>query len=142
MKFKEYSVGDDLYRDSLRLREECLRIPLGLKLSESDKARDSEQFHFCLLDELEMIASISVDPLNRFCVQFRQMAVKTTRQGRGVGALLLTLVEKEMVERGYQRIVMDARVMAEAFYDKQGYQAEGERFSRVGIDHIRMSKKI
>ena len=43
---------------------------------------------------------------------------------------------------GFKRIVLNARLGAEGFYARFGYQAEGEPFDENTIPHIRMSKDL
>jgi predicted GNAT family N-acyltransferase len=142
MEFGEFSTQDRLYRDALKLREEHLRLPLGLVLSERDMAGDGEQFHYGVVDKGRLIACVSIRPIDRDSVQLRQMVVSPHLRGRGVGALLVSSMEAEIGRRGYRRIEMDARVSAEGFYRKQGYEPDGGIYRHLGIDHVKMQKQI
>lgn len=142
MQFVQFSVIDNIYQDSLKLREEHLRIPFGLKLSQNDTLNDSEQFHYGICDDAILVASVSIKIIDFENVQLRQMAVSQKYQGKYIGAKLISLTEKELKDKGYKRITMDARVSAMNFYNKQGYSPEGKIYDHIGIDHIKMKKRI
>jgi ribosomal protein S18 acetylase RimI-like enzyme len=70
------------------------------------------------------------------------MAVQNNLQGKGVGATLLRFAENVARDRGYTFMTMHARDSAVSFYEKNGYQVEGESFFEVTIPHYKMAKKI
>lgn len=67
-----------------------------------------------------------------------RMAVHKPWRGRGVGArLLLTLMEVAR-RRGEHEVVLSAQLSARAFYERYGFQAEGDTYMDAGIEHILM----
>ena len=43
---------------------------------------------------------------------------------------------------GYEEIVLHARETALGFYQKLGYETEGDSFTEVGLPHSAMRKKL
>ncbi|MGV8943254.1 GNAT family N-acetyltransferase [Thermomonas sp.] len=71
-----------------------------------------------------------------------RMAVLAQWRGRGVGdALLLALVEQAR-QRGWQDVHLNAQVSALGFYERHGFQPEGERFMEAGIEHQAMRRTL
>ena len=71
-----------------------------------------------------------------------RMAVLAPWRGRGVGdALLLALVEQARL-RGWHDVHLNAQVPALGFYERHGFQPEGERFMEAGIEHQSMQRTL
>jgi predicted GNAT family N-acyltransferase len=71
-----------------------------------------------------------------------RMAVRAPWRGRGVGdALLLALVEQARL-RGWQDVHLNAQASAITFYERHGFQPEGERFMEAGIEHQAMLRTL
>jgi hypothetical protein len=75
----EAAYGSDLYGQALRLREEILRRPLGLAVTEQERADDALRQHFCAVAGGEVVGSVSLRPLGPHTLQLRQCA----RRGGG-----------------------------------------------------------
>jgi predicted GNAT family N-acyltransferase len=134
--------GSDLYRQCVALREEILRKPLGLTLSDGELADDRQRWHFCAVAEGNVIGSVSLKPLDNWTLQLKQMAVSATQRGANVGARLLQYAEAWARQEGSRLIVLHARVGARGFYAKFGYSVEGESFEENTILHIKMTKRL
>ena len=71
-----------------------------------------------------------------------RMAVRAPWRGRGVGdALLLALVE-EARKRGWPEVRLNSQASAIGFYERHGFQPEGERFIEAGIEHQAMARTL
>jgi predicted GNAT family N-acyltransferase len=138
----ETAYGSDLYAQALRLREEILRRPLGLVVTEQERADDALRRHFCAVAGGVVVGSVSLRPLGPHTLQLRQMAVGETRRGMRIGARLLDHAEAWGRGQGFQMIVLNARMGAEGFYAKFGYGCEGEPFEETTLPHIRMTKRL
>jgi N-acetylglutamate synthase-like GNAT family acetyltransferase len=134
--------GSDLYHQCVALREEILRKPLGLTLSDEELADDSQRWHFCALSEGHVIGCVSLKTLDERALQLKQMAVAATQQGAHVGARLLQYAEAWARQEGFRLIVLHARIGAKGFYAKFGYSAEGEPFNENTILHLKMTKRL
>ncbi len=67
-----------------------------------------------------------------------RMAVLADWRGQGVGSALLSGLIEEGRSRGFAQLILNAQVRAIAFYERQGFKAEGETFDEAGIPHRRM----
>jgi ribosomal protein S18 acetylase RimI-like enzyme len=139
--FREIVYGTDEYRLACLLREEVLRKPLGLSLTDEDLAREKGQLHFGHFEPNGALAGCVVAvPLSPTDVRIRQMAVSPSRQRKGLGRRIMEELEKTLRARGFRHFVLDARTSAAGFYEKLGYRAVGEEFLEVTIPHVRMEK--
>jgi predicted GNAT family N-acyltransferase len=142
MRLEEITFGSDLFLKELELRDEMLRKPIGLEHSEADLEKEPGYRHFGLLVEENLIACLMVVPHGEGLSQIRQMAVREDLQGRGYGRFLMTAVEPILHADGVGRIFLNARSTAIDFYAKLGYEGVGDRFTEVGIPHLRMEKAL
>ncbi len=142
IRIVEAPLGSDLYRQSLILREAVLRTPLGLRLTEEELADDARRRHFCALSRGAVVGSVSLKPIDGETLQLRQMAVAEDRRRERIGAELLKHAEGFARAEGFKRIVLNARLGAERFYARFGYQVQGEPFDENTIPHVRMSKDL
>jgi predicted GNAT family N-acyltransferase len=138
----EAPFGSDLYRQALILREAILRVPLGLTLTEEERADDAVRQHFCALFDGAVVGTVSLKPLDVETLQLRQMAVAEDRRREKIGARLLARAEDWARWEGYRAIVLNARLGAEGFYAKYGYLTQGEPFDENTVPHVRMTKRL
>jgi GNAT superfamily N-acetyltransferase len=125
-----------------QLREDVLRIPLGLSLRNEDLSRDRINEIFIAQVEDRVIGCVFLQPMDAGSIQLRAMAVYPEWQGRGVGAMLVTAAEEWAQSAGYRRIELHARKVAMGFYLAIGYHSFGDQFTEVGIPHFMMEKKL
>ena len=134
--------GTKEYEDTLVLRYEVLRKPLGLSYDPRELAEEDDSFHIATRFEGKVLACLVLKPLDERYIKMRQLAVRESSQGKGFGRELVNHAESFAKERGYAEIVLHARETALGFYEKLGYQAEGARFVEVGLPHFLMQKRL
>lgn len=143
MKFTQIPFGSALYERAWLLRQKVLREPLGLQLQNAEREAELQQLHYGLLDEANhLLACVSVMRISENTAKLRQMAVDPRQQKSGLGRTLLEHVESELKVQGYSEIEMHARVSAQDFYQKQGYQTVSAIFTEVTIPHVKMRKLV
>ena len=130
------------YIETVALRDEVLRNPLGLSYGPTELAAEKDSFHLGLREGAELVACLVLKPLDERCIKMRQLAVRESGQGKGFGRELLNYAESFAKRRGYEEIVLHARETARGFYEKLGYEAEGDSFTEVGLPHLAMRKKL
>ncbi len=136
------SFGSEEYLKTLRLREEILRVPLGLKLTPQELEKDIHDLHLGAFRDDRLLACLILSRLGEARMKMRQVAVAATSQGKGVGRLLVVESEKITWQEGFSEIELSARETALGFYKKLGYAVEGGATSTIGIPHFLMIKKI
>jgi predicted GNAT family N-acyltransferase len=142
--FTEIEFGTPAYDQSIQLRDEVLRKPLGLEFSIDELSKEYSSHHIACfaMDSEDMLGILVLKPLNSQDVKMRQVAICTHLQSKGIGSLLVKYSEEYAISKGYLNIELNARESAVAFYKKLGYTVEGGVFEEVSIPHFRMVKKI
>lgn len=164
-RFLEVVHDSSLYKKTIELREQVLRIPLGLSFVGAELEAEADSRHFALVEsavqsasqqtddrqarqssEVESetpIAVVVIKPTNiKGQVKLRQMAVDPSHQRKGLGKRLIRCVEAALQESGVERIELNARLEAIDFYLQLDYTKEGPEFIEVGITHQKMVKLI
>jgi predicted GNAT family N-acyltransferase len=145
-EFREIAYGSEAYKQTLELRHRVLRAPLGLDLWAENLAAETSQRHFSIwaVDRKTetLLACVVIVPLADALVKLRQMAVDPQYQRQNLGQQLIAGVEKILLSEGVKQIELHARISAQPFYTACGYEAAGEIFTEVGIDHRCMIKII
>jgi len=143
MTFRAIEFGSDDFRTECELRNQVLRVPIGLRLDDEDLDQEQQQLHFGLFDQCgDLVACVIAAPLSATAAKIRQMAVHRVHQGHGHGRRMLHDVEAYLAQRGFVYFVLHARMTAVGFYTKQGYVKLGQAFMEVGLPHISMEKHI
>ena len=134
--------GSGEYEETIALRYKVLRKPLGLSYDPTELAGEKESFHLALRKGDELMACLVLKPLDERCIKMRQLAVRESSQAKGFGRELVNYAHSFAREREYAEIVLHARETARGFYQKLGYEAEGDSFFEVGLPHLAMRKKL
>lgn len=131
------------YHELLSVRNEVLRLPLGLDIKNDDLAAEAACHHLAYLDGYEkVVGGLQIKKINDQTYQVRQMAVLTDYQHRGIGSVLLKTAEEFIDQQGGTQILIEAREYAIPFYLKHGYEIIGDRFFKVTLPHKAMTKNI
>jgi predicted GNAT family N-acyltransferase len=137
----EYGSRD--YDAACALRHVVLRVPLGMDLYAEDLSAEAEHLHYGAFDaEGTLVGTAAAVPLGSGVAKVRQVAVGDALRGNGIGAMLMREVEADLRSEGYARLVLHARAPVVGFYERLGYETEGEPFTEVGIPHRRMTKAL
>ncbi|HWO14724.1 MAG TPA: GNAT family N-acetyltransferase [Polyangiaceae bacterium] len=132
---------DDPLREAAReLRFRVLREPLGFSRADVIVEGEDASLHLIAVDDGHVVACVMVTPTAPTRGKLRQMAVKPSHQGTGLGRALVHHLEQELRARGYNEIELHAREHAVGFYEKLGYAPEGDTFTEVGLAHCLMRK--
>ncbi len=130
------------YIESVALRQDVLRTPLGLKFTKENMTNDANEMHIAATDGEQLIGVLLLRPLSDHLVKMRQVAVKEVYQGKGVGKQMVQFCESLCKSMGFARIELNARQVALAFYLSQDYDQIGESFLEIWIPHFNMIKKL
>jgi ribosomal protein S18 acetylase RimI-like enzyme len=142
MKCQEVQYATDEYRQTVVLRDQVLRQPLGMKTSDDDLAADRACLHFGCWDSDRLAACLVLQPLGKAIIRMRQVAVDTDYQRQGIGTLLVSFAESQALDRGFREVVMHARDTAVEFYQRLGYTTAGDPFLELAIEHFLMKKSL
>lgn len=140
----EIPFGTPAFDESIRLRYDILREPLGLDFEAKDIAEEYRQIHLGGYDEsMRLVACLVLNPIeDENATKMRQVAVAENFQKKGLGTLLVAESEKLAKERGFNKMVMSARVTAVPFYERLGYKKSGRKYTEVTVPHYKMQKPL
>jgi ribosomal protein S18 acetylase RimI-like enzyme len=139
---KEVQHGSPEYWETVALRERLLRKPLGLQFTATELEGEVDSYHLACYQDDMLVACIVMKPMGNGTIRMRQLIVVEQYQRRGIGTALVAYAESFVRERGFREIVMHARETAVAFYERLGYEKEGECFIDVTIPHFFMRKRL
>ncbi len=141
-EYKEVAFESAEYRETLLLRDEVLRKPLGIRFSADQLRTEHQDWHLALFTGTACLACCVLSRINGDTVKLRQMAVSPALQGKKLGTKLLQEAERFAREKGFSKVILHARAYALPFYEKAGYQTRGGEFEEVGIPHYLMEKGV
>ena len=132
-----------IYLDALHIRNEVFvheqQVPLELEIDEYEALA----IHFVLYDEHDhALATLRLLPLENSQMKLQRMAVIKEARHKHLGQQLIQFAEDFCREQHVTSITLGGQESAIAFYQKLGYQVEGERFMDAGIPHFTLTKKL
>jgi ribosomal protein S18 acetylase RimI-like enzyme len=143
MNIQEIPFGSDDYNKECTLRNEVLRLPLGLNLFDEDLSSENQQMHFGMFDPngnlIACVIGVARSPIE---AKIRQMAVDPEHQGKGYGSRIICFLEEFLAPKGFTHFSMHARLSAVGFYEKLGYVKVGPIFTEVRLPHVQMEKSL
>ena len=142
MPVKQIDYGSREYSQMLELRQEILRRPLNLNLSDEHLENEKNDILIGAFDEELMLGCCLLCHVDKQTIQLRQMAVQNNLQGKGVGGTIMHFAENLARDRGYKKIIMHARSSASGFYEKFGFHIVGDEFMEVSVPHYIMEKSL
>lgn len=142
MALKIIDHGTPEYQQMVKLRDDILRRPLGLKFSPEELEAEKENLLMAAYEDDQMLGCCMLVEEDPQTVRLRQMAVLNDLQGKGIGRALMTFAENLARDRGYRTITMHARDNALGFYEKMGYRKVGQPFEEITIPHYVMEKRL
>ena len=142
MALKIIDHGTKEYHQMVQLRNDILRKPLGLSFTPEELEKEKEEILIGAFEEEKMLGCCMLITIDPATVRLRQMAVLNNVQGKGIGRALMQFAENIARDMGYRKMTMHARQTAIGFYEKLGYQVNGDLFEEVSIPHYIMEKAL
>ena len=134
--------GTKEYQQMVNLRMEILRKPLGLTFDQAELEKEKEDVLMGAFEDEKMLGCCLLTRMDPTTMRLRQMAVPNSMQGKGIGRALMIFAENIARDLGYKKLCMHARKTALGFYEKLGYNANGEEFLEITIPHYIMEKAL
>ncbi len=135
--------GTPAYDDTVKLRDDILRKPLGLEFTPEYLAVEHDMMHLaCYNEQHHLLACLILAPQENGEIKMRQVAVREDCQRKGIGQLMVADSENIAREKGFTKMTMHARDTAVPFYQKLNYKKKGRAFTEVGIKHYKMEKEL
>jgi predicted GNAT family N-acyltransferase len=140
MECKRLLYGSAEQLESVEIRRNVLRKPLGLDFNQDELDEEHGQFHMACLQNGKIAGILLLKEIEKGVLKMRQVAVSPLLQGKGIGRTLVRFSEKWAIDNNYHTIELHARKTAVDFYLGMDYHLEGDEFLEVGIPHMKMTK--
>ena len=140
MRVEVVAHGSPKYLETIQLRREILRRPLGLDFMPQQLADEATDIHLAGIVEGQVVACLILTPVGNESAHMRQVAVVPERQRQGLGRLIVEASEGVARNKGFHKMILHARDTAVPFYLALGYTITGEPFEEVSIPHLQMFK--
>ena len=143
MIIRELEYGTPDFDEALKLRTDVLRKPLNLMFKEEEIEAEYKEYHIAAFTKgLNLIAVLSLRPIDAREIKMRQVAVSPNFQYQGVGKELVYFSEQFLIKKNFNMVSLHARDTAVPFYLKLNYLIKGDVFEEVGIPHVKMFKEF
>ena len=142
IRIEEIAFGSSDYKRAVTIREEILRIPLGLSFSKEELEEEASDFHIAGYSDETMIGTLVLSPQNDETIRMRQVAVHSDYHKKGIGKQLVEFSENFAVKKGYKKMILHSREDVIPFYTKLNYTVFGDRFESVSLPHFCMERQL
>jgi GNAT superfamily N-acetyltransferase len=142
MALKIIDHGTPEYQQMLKMRDDILRKPLGLKISVDEIEKEKENLFIAAFEDEQMLGCCMIVEMDPKKARLRQMAVLNNLQGKGIGRALIQFAENIARDHGYRIMSMHARKPTVPFFEKMGYKVTGPEFIEITIPHFEMEKDL
>lgn len=130
------------------LLEKAFKIRRTVFINEQNVAEELEidgedvnSLHFLIYSDDEPAGTCRVRSLEDGWWKLERFAVLKTYRRFGLGKKLLLFVEKTAKNSGIKKLIFNAQISAEGFYNSLGYKKlDNEIFYEAGIAHVKMEK--
>ncbi|KLN96248.1 GNAT family N-acetyltransferase [Moellerella wisconsensis] len=141
----KHSIGyqsAELIQQAFYLRHAVFSDEQGFPAEIDVDQYDDTAVHVVLFDNNNPIAVLRAMDLQDGRLKIGRVAVLAEYRGKGVGRMLMDFIANYARNNHFNQLVLSAQCSAKAFYDRLGYQAEGDIYSEEGVDHIKMYLKL
>ncbi len=104
--------------------------------------RDDTAVHFVAYDGDRAVGAARLREYDAARAKVERVAVREADRGRGIGRVLMDVVEAYAVDTGYEEVLLHAQVPVVDFYEHLGYDVTSEEFEDAGIPHREMRKSL
>lgn len=133
---------ENRYEDALSVRFDVFVDEQGVPETLEVDEHESESRHFVAYDEADdPVGAARLREYESGVGKVERVAVLADRRGEGWGDALMDAVE-DAARKCYDGLYLHAQLPAAGFYDRRGYEREGEAFEEAGIEHVAMRKRF
>ena len=130
--WKEAEVDAFLVRQAVFIQEQ--RVPAELELDEFDLSAT----HALAYQDAQCIGTGRLVELGNGQTQIWRLAVLAQFRGVGIGKQILEKLVELAISQGAKTIILHAQLSAIPFYEKLGFQVQGDAYDEAGIAHRNM----
>ncbi|MDF2567636.1 MAG: family N-acetyltransferase [Oscillospiraceae bacterium] len=122
-----------------KLREEVFIKEQGF--AEEFDETDSVAHHLLITDQKNPIATARLFSKDGEWIVGRICVSKEYRK-KGIGAVIMQHAEQKAKQLGARNLILSAQAQASAFYEKCGYEKQGQEYMDEHCLHIKMMKEL
>lgn len=132
------------YQDAVKIRKTVFVGEQGVPVTIEVDKDENRCIHFTVYnDSGNPCATCRVLPNKQgHTALLQRMAVLTDYRRQRIGKTLVMYAMDFFRIEGYESRSLHAQLSAQNFYEKLGFQAEGDIFQEAGIDHITMTAQL
>ncbi|MFM9023693.1 MAG: GNAT family N-acetyltransferase [Solirubrobacterales bacterium] len=134
-------AGPDEFGQAMELRREVFVVEQRVAEAEEFDGREEECVHVVAVEDGRVIGCCRLLPAGEV-VKLGRMVVASGRRREGVAAALLAESDRQAAALGASRITLSAQTYVVSLYEQAGYEVASEPFDEVGIEHVRMEKRL
>ncbi|HTY10365.1 MAG TPA: GNAT family N-acetyltransferase [Bacteroidota bacterium] len=142
IEIRKIQFGSGQYKEELELRNNVLRLPLGLSLYDENLTKEADDVHLGAFAGDRLVGVLILTTVGGNEIKMRQVGVAEAWRGKDVGAKLVAFAEDVARSLGRKKMVLNARKSVIGFYEKLGYEKLGGEFVEVTIPHQKMKKDL
>lgn len=134
-----YAQGLENHPDVRKMREEIFVVEQGF-LEEFDEIDELAE-HFVLYEGRNPVAIGRVYVENKE-LHIGRIAVAKKYRGRGIGTVMMKILERYASEMGWRTFILSAQTRAVHFYHTLGYEECGGEHYEEFCPHVMMKKNV
>ena len=125
-------------QQALEIRNQVFVEEQGVPAHLEVDHQDQEAVHWLAFQDDRAVATARLVRYSPLQAKVGRVAVLPAWRSAGLGRAVMNEIHRWIADQPYREILLDAQVNVIAFYEKLGYQAQGEVFEECGILHRRM----
>jgi predicted GNAT family N-acyltransferase len=127
---------------ALAVRRAVFVTEQGGPAGDEPDADDARSVHFVVEADSGVVGTARLVPVSPGVARIGRVCLLPGARGRGWGERLLAAVIEEARTAGLCELVLSAQAPAVAFYERFGFQVEGDPFVEAGIPHRGMRMRL
>lgn len=126
---------------AIELRREVFVGEQGVSEADEFDGREEECVHVLAIDAGRVVGCCRLLPDGER-VKLGRMVVAADRRREGIAAAMLAEADRQAAALGAALITLSAQTYVVSLYEQAGYEVTSGTFDEVGIEHVRMEKRL
>ena len=135
------TAGRDELEQAMELRREVFVVEQQVAEAEEFDGREEECVHVVAADGGRVVGCCRLLP-DGDRVKLGRMVVAADRRREGIAAAMLAEADRQAAALGAALITLSAQTYVVSLYEQAGYEVTSGTFDEVGIEHVRMEKRL
>lgn len=135
------AAGPQELEAAIELRREVFVGEQGVSEADEFDGREEECVHVLAVDDGRVVGCCRLLPDGER-VKLGRMVVASGRRREGIAAAMLAEADRQAAALGAALITLSAQTYVVSLYEQAGYEVTSGTFDEVGIEHVRMEKRL